>query len=211
LLISDESSLFCKGLEAIFTARNVRIVDEVRILGDALATLRSVDKVDVLLCDLASDMRAEFETLAQIKREFPQLIIIILTNRIEPALLTSAVAAGVDGILTKDVSVECLCLSIELAILGEKVFPLDRSLLETRPDKIDSGSLTPGHSMWILLSTREKQILNCLVDGFSNKKIAEDLSIAEGTVKVHLKKLLRKLSVENRTQAALWGKLYSGV
>jgi two-component system nitrate/nitrite response regulator NarL len=206
VLISDESSLFCKGLEAILSARNATIVGDVRFLTDALGILRAADSdVDLLLCDPASTARTEFDMLADIKREFPQLNIIVLTSRGDPALLANAIAAGANGMLAKDISAECLCLSIELVMFGEKIFPLDRSLLEPQSDQKDPASLVSDRSLWESLSPREKQILGYLVSGSPNKKIAVDLNIAEATVKVHLKALLRKLAVENRTQAALWG------
>jgi two-component system nitrate/nitrite response regulator NarL len=207
LLISDESRLFCQSLRIILETRKTKIVGEVRCLVDALAILRSPDsRADVLLCDLPADAITEFETMAFITGEFPETRVILLTDRRDPDIVSAAVAAGASGFLAKDISADGLCLSIELVLLGEKIFPLSRPLLEPAMDIKTTGAPTPHQSRGALLSPRESQILSCLIDGLSNKTIARDLNMAEGTVKVHLRKLLRKLDVQNRTQAALWGK-----
>jgi two-component system nitrate/nitrite response regulator NarL len=207
LLISDESRLFCQSLGILLKARKMKIVGEVRSLVEALAMLRSSGSTaNVLLCDPSKDTNIEFETMAFITREFPEVRVVLLTNRRDPDMLSAAVVAGASGILAKEISADGLCLSIELVLLGEKIFPLHRLLLEPAPATTTTDAPTPHHSGRALLSPRESQILACLVDGLSNKTIARDLNMAEGTVKVHLKKLLRKLHVQNRTQAALWGK-----
>jgi two-component system nitrate/nitrite response regulator NarL len=87
-------------------------------------------------------------------------------------------------------------------LLGEQIVPMP-ALLRTalsRPQAV-------GQQMSELrspLSTREAQILGCLEDGLANKRIARDLQMAEATVKVHIKAILRKIQVDNRTQAAIW-------
>ena len=207
LLISDESRLFCQSLGMILEARKMKIVGEVRCLVDALAMLRASDSTaNILLCNPAKDTDAEFKTMALSTREFPEMRIILLTDRRDPDMLNAAVTAGASGILAKEISADGLCLSIELVALGENIFPLSRPLLEPALEMKTTAALAAHQLRRALLSPRESQILGCLVDGLSNKTIARDLNMAEGTVKVHLKKLLRKLDVQNRTQAALWGK-----
>jgi two-component system nitrate/nitrite response regulator NarL len=107
--------------------------------------------------------------------------------------------AGADGFLMKEVSPEALLQSLELVMLGEKVYPtnLASMLLDL------TSAPTPLNSIRGL-SSREREILQLLVTGASNKLIAIRLGIAEATVKVHLKALLRKIDVNNRTQAAIW-------
>jgi len=80
-------------------------------------------------------------------------------------------------------------------------------MLEPDPARVSSALGRPPAraSESIPLSRRESQILQCLVDGLPNKTIARNLDMAEATVKVHLKSILRKLNVQNRTQAAIWG------
>src|SRR5207237_6965922 len=72
-------------------------------------------------------------------------------------------------------------------------------------DNIDAAVIAPDHRTSPQLSPRETSILRCLVEGDSNKCIARKINIAEATVKVHIKAILRKIRVQNRTQAAIWG------
>ncbi len=88
-------------------------------------------------------------------------------------------------------------------MLGEKVFPTHlAALLVNGVANTVPANIPPDNSFG--LSEREMQILQCLVQGDSNKLIANRLSITEATVKVHMKSLLRKINVSNRTQAAIW-------
>jgi two-component system nitrate/nitrite response regulator NarL len=105
--------------------------------------------------------------------------------------------------------------SIELVMMGETIFP--PAFLSFVLDA-ESGNATPAsdensHAILVTaddsvapqLSPREKSILRCLIEGDSNKSIARKIDIAEATVKVHVKAILRKIRVQNRTQAAIWG------
>jgi len=109
----------------------------------------------------------------------------------------------VDGLLNKAVACEPLAGILRLVALGEKYFPpqtlgifgqssVAKARLRGLADKVPN------------LSGREIQILGCLTDGDSNKLISRRLQIADATVKVHVKAILRKLHVKNRTQAAIW-------
>jgi two-component system, NarL family, nitrate/nitrite response regulator NarL len=107
--------------------------------------------------------------------------------------------APLSGILTYDLSADTFVRSLLLISSGERVFPHDLSLRRksARPPSEDrSNDSRP--------SPREKEILSHLMAGHSNKLIARHLGITEATVKVHLKHVLRKIRVENRTQAAIW-------
>jgi two-component system nitrate/nitrite response regulator NarL len=92
---------------------------------------------------------------------------------------------------------------MQLVLLGEKVFPTSLGhLLTNHPLARQSEDQSLGGLAG--LSQREAQILACLLNGTSNKQIANELNIAEGTVKVHLKAIMKKINVRNRTQAAMW-------
>ena len=109
----------------------------------------------------------------------------------------AAMGGGAD-FLIKNVSPEALIQSLQLVMLGEKVFPTNLASM-----LLDMTAVSPQHSIRGL-SPREQEILQALVTGASNKMIAYKLGITEATVKVHLKTLLRKIDVNNRTQAAIW-------
>ncbi|MBD0316775.1 MAG: response regulator transcription factor [Nitrospiraceae bacterium] len=113
-------------------------------------------------------------------------------------MLLAAMGGGADGIQIKNVSPEALIQSLQLIMLGEKVFPTNLASM-----LLGMNTISPQHSIRGL-SPREQEILQALVTGASNKTIAIRLGITEATVKVHLKTLLRKIDVNNRTQAAIW-------
>lgn len=130
--------------------------------------------------------------------------VIVLTNTVGIPRLASALSAGVDGYLLKDMSAEALKQSLRLVLMGEKVFPTDLAdlLINNRfVAQVENGGLSERNNA---LSERETEILACLVNGHSNKAIANRLQITEGTVKVHLKGVLKKIHAQNRTQAAIW-------
>jgi two-component system nitrate/nitrite response regulator NarL len=203
LLISDNNRLFREGLSRILASRRMVIAGEARSLTEILEMMRS-GKYDceLLLCD-PSDMEQEFEALREIKQEFPIVKVVLLTHRITSSWLETAIENGANAFLPKDISADALRYSLELVLLGEEIFPTVQSLLE--PRHAPATELPMMTSRQVPLSTRERQILACLVNGQPNKTIARNLNMAEATVKVHLKALLRKINAQNRTQAAIWG------
>lgn len=208
LLISDQNQLVREGIARILTSSKMEIVGEMRSLVEVLEALRagSVD-ANLMLADPSTDSDRQFEAMTQIRQEFPGLRIVILTSQFAASWLDRALGAGASGFLPKDMSGDALRFSLELVLLGEQIFPTIRSVLEadsTRGAPIPTGPPARAPES-IPLSRRESQILQCLVDGLPNKTIARNLDMAEATVKVHLKSILRKLNVQNRTQAAIWG------
>ena len=113
-------------------------------------------------------------------------------------------------------SCDAFIKSIELVAMGETVFPpaflsfaldskTDLGRKATQPDESERAVfVTTEDTVASQLSPREKSILRCLIEGDSNKSIARKIDIAEATVKVHVKAILRKVRVQNRTQAAIW-------
>jgi two-component system nitrate/nitrite response regulator NarL len=129
---------------------------------------------------------------------FPTARIVVLADDLSVEALRAAMGGGADGFLSKSVAPEALIQSLQLVTLGEKVFPTNLATM-----LLDMNVPGPQHSIRGL-SPREQEILQALVTGASNKLIAIRLGITEATVKVHLKTLLRKIDVNNRTQAAIW-------
>jgi two-component system nitrate/nitrite response regulator NarL len=127
--------------------------------------------------------------------------IVALASEVESRELELDEIAPLSGILTYDLSTDAFVRSLRLIGSGERVFPRDFALgrkPRARPPNTDLRS-DGAH-----LSPREKELLSHLTAGRSNKLIARDLGITEATVKVHLKSVLRKIRVDNRTQAAIW-------
>jgi two-component system nitrate/nitrite response regulator NarL len=128
--------------------------------------------------------------------------IVVLANEVDCRGLEHNQIAALSGILTYDLSAEALVRSLRLICSGERVFP--RELTMRSKPRTPSHETSPDRSDVDRLSPREREILSLLTEGHSNKAIARILGITEATVKVHLKSLVRKIRVENRTQAAIW-------
>jgi two-component system, NarL family, nitrate/nitrite response regulator NarL len=108
--------------------------------------------------------------------------------------------AALSGVLTYDLSADTFVQSLRLICSGERVFPRDMAFERAPAAQASAKPSSDG----VRLSPREREVLAHLVEGHSNKVIARHLGMTEATAKVHLKSVLRKIRVENRTQAAVW-------
>jgi two-component system nitrate/nitrite response regulator NarL len=213
VILADENTLFREGLKRILTSKKVDIVAQVSSIAKALETIQEFDgAIDLLLCDPASNARNEFESLRTMTRLYPGVKVILLTEQLNTRWLALAMETGACGFLPKDITAEALHLSMELALLGESISPIIHSLLgnrraaDERPGAGEPENAAPSSGRMAPLSSRESQVLSLIADGLPNKIIASDLGMAEATVKVHVKALMRKLNVQNRTQAAIWAR-----
>ena len=139
------------------------------------------------------------ETVRRQKTRYPQSRVVILSSRRDLPVIAAAFSTGADGYILKDISSDGLIGSLKLVMSGEKVFPT--AILSGSTGAPANGDVMPRRSP---LSERETGIVRHLASGESNKAIAISLNIREATVKTHVKKILKKLGVANRTQAAVW-------
>ncbi len=160
----------------------------------------STDMV-VIDCDDLGDARRE---IAGLVNAIGDAQIVLLASKFDLEFIVSAFNCGVDGFIMKEISCGSLLGSLQLVALGEKIMP--SRLVDHLPQFIghDAVSHQPRSDTIELLSEREQEALRCLVSGYANKVIARRMDISEATVKVHVKAILRKLAVQNRTQAAIW-------
>jgi two-component system, NarL family, nitrate/nitrite response regulator NarL len=147
------------------------------------------------------------------KERFPAARIVVLADYFDLRFVRHGRDAGVEGFCLIGSSRSVLITSLELVRLGEPVLPstLVRGILDELPlrlgPKLQNNILAdpkPADPRLSSLSAREAAILTCLIEGASNKAIARKFDLAEGTVKVHMKAILRKIGMANRTQAAIW-------
>jgi two-component system nitrate/nitrite response regulator NarL len=202
VLLIDASRLFREGLRRIFSGSSFATVQEACSVQDALPLIQSLQP-SLVLVNFPDAGDAQREGIGQIRAAAPPTRIVVLTETVRVSRLSEALSTGADGYLLKNMSAEALHQSLELVLLGEKVFPTDLANLLTN-DRIRAASGTAQGRHANGLSDRELQILGYLLNGAPNKQIARELQICDGTVKVHLKAILKKISVQNRTQAALW-------
>ena len=202
ILLVGRNRLFRDGLKRLLGGSQFEVVGEADDVGQTHAALGDKSPTIVLL-DFSAEPEHAAEDLAHLRNLLPDAKIVVLTESLDSRTLAACLGAGAHGYLTKDISVDALLQSLKLVMLGEKVLPthlaalLVKGILSSAPTRINTAN---SHG----LTEREVQILQCLVQGDSNKMIANRLGITEATVKVHMKSLLRKISATNRTQAAIW-------
>jgi two-component system, NarL family, nitrate/nitrite response regulator NarL len=201
-LLIDSNKLFREGLKRLLDDSPFEIVAEASNLREGAAIVETGLQPDLVLLDLVNGGDDEAEAMRRLRRLLPEARIVVLTTELCTRRLANALEAGADGYLMKDLSSEALAQSLRLVIMGEKVFPTHLAALLISGRVNGNGLEMPISRKG--LSQREVQILRCVLNGDSNKMIANHLHITEATVKVHLKSLLRKINASNRTQAAIW-------
>jgi two-component system, NarL family, nitrate/nitrite response regulator NarL len=166
----------------------------------------------LVLIESSQNIRHLLEVVRQVKEQAPQARIVSLGAQFDLDHVQLGHEAGVNGFCSAASAPEVLLKSLELVMLGESVLPFQvvRSIMDAAPQSQsqtlqgNSAEPTPPDVTTCKLSTREAQILSCLQEGAPNKTIARKLDVAEATIKVLVKAILRKIGVANRTQAAMW-------
>jgi two-component system, NarL family, nitrate/nitrite response regulator NarL len=149
------------------------------------------------------------EALERLKAQCPSAWVVILADHLEPNAVMRLHEAGLSGLCSPAMVGSSLVKALEL-VAGETFLPaavglalLEQQSRRSMPDA-QTVRTTPAAGLTERLSDREIRILYCLVQGASNKEIAYRLGLAEVTVKVYIKSILRKVQAANRTQAAMW-------
>ena len=209
--VIEKNAFIRTGLKSFLEKDCYKVYAELQNVQDLIRLEKNKVAEGGCLCDVCllgispgEDAKMVERDLLTVKEHLPDVHIIILSSRLDEELIF-AFSKNADGYILNDISAEALMRSIDLVMLGEKIFPtamVDIISRTRQPWEKRRRSMQPESNSG--LSKREIQVLNCLVNGDSNKVIANNLSITDATVKVHLKAILRKLSVSNRTQAALW-------
>ncbi|QFT77365.1 response regulator transcription factor [Erythrobacter sp. THAF29] len=180
---------------------------------DVVMSTGRVDKVidadfdsDLLILLDLPDSEAQLAAVKELHSAYPMAKIAVLVDTFEMDRVIEFFDAGVDGYIVQSLKSEPLITAFRLVALGKKVLPselADMLARHTFPHGVAGNDIE--HEMEDAnLSARECDVLCCLMAGYSNKVIARELDVCEATVKVHVKAILRKLDVSNRTQAAMW-------
>lgn len=201
ILIVDDHPLFRKGvIQLIQAAPEFRFVGEAPSGREGIQLARSLHP-DMILLDLNMKDMNGVEVLKTLKDDGLEARIIMLTVSDQAEDLMSALQAGADGYLLKDMEPEELMQQLVEAAHGKITISesLTQLLVASLREKSRPVSLAEAG-----LTEQESRILDHLIEGKSNKLIGRDMGIAEGTVKVHVKHLLKKLNLRSRVEAAVW-------
>jgi two-component system, NarL family, nitrate/nitrite response regulator NarL len=141
-----------------------------------------------------------FDTLKKFCLELPTVkTVVLMDDPDQPMSFTTPAQNQIDGYIPSDVSPEMLKLSLRLILAGQAVMPSGLASAMFRQRKAAAAA-----SDRSFLTAREQEVLGSLSRGLSNKEIARDIKMNVATVEVHIKAVLRKLNVRNRTEAAVW-------
>jgi DNA-binding NarL/FixJ family response regulator len=217
IILVGKNTLFREGLAGILRSADFRILASVSCADDLLPSKLQPHRPLFLVVHTGDDFGDAVEQIELFRDQHPGGRIAIVTYHYRLGDLVSAFRAGAHGYFVDVVACDVFIKSIELVMMGETIFPPAFMPFVLDPEGASLGEAAPHdeNNRAILirtkdtlapqLSTREKSILRCLIEGNSNKCIARKINIAEATVKVHVKAILRKIRLQNRTQAAIWG------
>lgn len=201
-LIIEGNRLFREGLKNLLRGSQFAVKREADSIASANEFMSDGFLPELVILDFQDNDGRVVDNIRHLREHLKQARIVVLTYSLSANKLAKALEAGADAYLLSDMSSEALIQSLALTMLGEKVFPTNLAKM------LIDGHIDLAHKEHAfaagVLSDREVQILRCLANGDPNKMIANRLNITEATVKVHLKGLLRKINVSNRTQAAIW-------
>jgi DNA-binding NarL/FixJ family response regulator len=202
VLIADDHQVFRIGLAQLLR-RHLKVARllEAGSFAEAMEHLKNKD-VSLAIVDLRMPGLVAPQGIAQMRRSRPEAQIVVLSASDCREDILGALAAGVHGYIVKSQHPDQLIERLRYILGGEIYVP--PILAERPPEK--GGRLEVSRSPMQSLSARQRQVLMGLVEGKSNKEIAQALNVAEGTVKMHLAALFRVLGATNRAHAVAMGK-----
>ncbi|MEV4413629.1 response regulator transcription factor [Catellatospora sp. NPDC049609] len=205
VLLADDQSLFREALAVL-----LGVHDDIEVVGEAGDGAQALDRAaalrpDVVLMDLRMPVLDGVAATRRMRAEQPGVRVIVLTTFDDDEEVFAALRAGALGYLLKDASSAQLVEAVHAAARGEAVLqPSVAAKVVAQFARLPAGPGEPRPQPLVVpLSERELDVLRLLAGGRSNREIAAELFLAEGTVKNHVTNVLAKLDARDRTQAAL--------
>ncbi|MEH7383279.1 response regulator transcription factor [Bacillus sp. JJ1533] len=198
LMLVDDHAVLRDGLRNI-----LELEDDIRVVGEAVSGDDALDKVptcepDVILMDINMPQKNGVETTGILKKKYPSIKVLVLTMHNHDEYFMAAIREGADGYLLKDAPSEQVVDAIRTVARGESVIhpSMTKKLLNFHQQQEQPKDNA--------LTERETEVLQCLVEGLSNKEIAERLFISDKTVKIHVSKIFKKFDVKSRSQVVIY-------
>jgi len=201
IILIDDHTLFREGLVGLLSRRHINVLAAV---GTGLEGLRLATELepDVILLDMRMPEMDGMDVLRQLRQRGFTNPVAMLTTSSDERDLVESLRSGAQGYLLKDMEPDQLVVALRDIVAGKTVVAPDLAPVLARV--VQGESITPVQgSPFAKLTPRENEILVLLAEGQSNKVIARNLGISDGTVKLHVKSILRKLGVHSRVEAAV--------
>jgi len=201
ILVIDDHRLFREGLQSLLQRRNIEVVAAV---GDGYEGIRLAKELspDIILLDMRMPIIDGISVLIQLNKLELNFPIVMLTTSSNEQDLLEALKNGASGYLLKDMEPDALVTALRDIDAGKTVVAPHLTSVLVRLIQGDTTT-TEIQGPFSDLTPRESEILKLIADGQSNKLIARNLGISDGTVKLHVKAVLRKLEVHSRVEAAV--------
>ena len=198
VLIADDHAVVREGLRTFLDLQ-----DGIEVVGEAAdgdEAIREAERLrpDVILIDLVMPRLDGVQAMRELRARVPRVRAVVLTSFLDDKHLLPAMRAGAAGYLLKSVQPQELARAVRAAVAGEAL--IDPAVAARLVETLEDG----GDERVEQLTPREREVLALIGRGLPNKRIADELGIAEKTVKVHVSHVLAKLGVDDRTQAALF-------
>ena len=203
VLLVDDHTLFRSGIRSLLQRH-----PEFNVVGEAADGVEGIKRAkqlapQVVLLDLHMPGMSGLETLHLLLQDCPDSAIVMLTVSEDAQDLAAALKAGASGYLLKNIDTDYLTRAVRRAAAGETV--VAEAMTSKLVAQLQAGTRpTEPASEIDLLTPREREILDCLARGESNKVIARSLDLSESTVKIHVQNVLKKLNLSSRVQAAVF-------
>lgn len=207
MLIIDDHPLFREGLRLILARLgNVEFV-EAQSFKEAIANITEGDGLDLILADLCLPLEDGFAGIIEIRQLMPSVPVIAVSVLEDSEEIIRAIDCGAKGFIPKTSDTEVIFNAVRLVLAGGTYLPPALIAGPFRPGYrrtfASAGGLSAAGHPISGLTPRQRDVLALLASGKSNRDIARDLGLAEGTVKVHITAIFKALGAKNRTQAGL--------
>ena len=199
-MLADDHRMLREGLRRSMTDQGFDVVGEARD-GDEAIRLAEELQPEVILMDVTMPEVDGVEATRQIRLQFPEIKIVMLTMHADQEVLASAIRAGASGYLVKDCSTEEIASAVRMAASGETA--LSPQLAASMLDEVRKLDQPASNDEERVITRREEEVLQLIANGCSTPEVAERLFISQKTVKNHLASIYQKLDARDRTQAVL--------
>jgi two-component system nitrate/nitrite response regulator NarL len=202
VLIIDDHALFRVGLQELLTRRHITVIDAV---GDGIEGIRLAQesKPDVVLLDLRMPIMDGLTVLRRLREAGLTMPVVMLTTSTEERDLVESLRSGAQGYLIKDMEPDEVISALEQIVEGSTVVAPELTGVLAKVVQGGGSEVLMPEDPFGELTPREREILAHVAEGQSNKVIARNLGISDGTVKLHVKAVLRKLGLHSRVEAAV--------